>query len=180
MSDNTIEEPTDIKDRVLGKIRRGEVAMHSSSYFLLKLVALVAVVLLALGVSILICTFILFTVRINIHDAFTHTGPSGWWFFARFFPWHLLVLDVILIALAEWLMRSFRFAYRSPTLYLLFALVALALALGLFIDRDTSFNNEMLNRARLHHLPPPLDDMYVHAHRDDLFPPQPASIILIR
>ncbi len=160
-----------MKDRVLGKIRTGEVTMHSSVYFALRFVILIAIAFFALGVSVLICSFIFFTVRVNIHDAFLHSGPSRWWLFVRFFPWHLVVLDIILIGLAEWLMRSFRFVYRSPILYLLFILVACAIALGLFIDRGTGFNDEMLRRARMQHLPPPLNTIYAHVHRDDLFPP---------
>ncbi|HWP61622.1 MAG TPA: hypothetical protein VN495_03395 [Candidatus Paceibacterota bacterium] len=167
--------PHDLKDRVLGKIRSGEVMMHSRTYFALKIVALVIVLFLALVVSVLLFSFIFFTVRLNILDAMTHRGPNGFMLFVRLFPWHLLLLDIILIALAEILMRTFRFAYGSPTLYLLVGLIACVLALGLFIDRATSFNDDMRMRAHSNGLPEPLNDMYEHIHRDDLFPPGSTS-----
>lgn len=178
MNDSPPQRSADLKDRVLGKIRRGEVSMHSQLYFALRIAALLLVVFSALAVSIFLCTFIIFTVRVNLQDALTHTGPSGWWFFARFFPWHLLILDIALLALTEWLLRGFRFGYRSPTLYLLFALVAFAIATALFLDRDAGFNDRMLTRAHMNGLPPPLNDMYIHAHRDDLFPPPPPVILM--
>jgi hypothetical protein len=173
-------EKLDMKARILGKIKAGEISMRTPAYFALRVAALALVALFALAVSILICTFILFTIRMNAHDALEHAGISGWWFFARFFPWHLLALDIVLIAAAEWLLRGFKFAYRSPALYVLFALLALALALGLFIDRTTGFNDDMQRRARLNGLPPPLNALYLHVHRDDLFPPHATHILFLQ
>ena len=157
----------DMKDRILGRIRRGEVAMHSQSFFTLKLVALLLASFLALVVSVLLFTFIFFTVRVNIHSSFAVLGPRTLFFLFHFFPWHLVMLDVALIALTEWLLRDFKFAYRSPFLYLLFAVFAFVLALGLFIDRVTPFSDRMLEHAHAHHLPPPINDMYEYAeHRE--------------
>ena len=178
-------EHRDIKARVLSRIKNGEVAMHTRAYLALKLAALGLLCFLALAVSVLIFTFILFTVRLNIQDALAHTGPYGWLFFIRFFPWHLLALDVVLIFLCETLLRSFKLGWRSPVLYLAFMLLALALALGLFLDRGVGFNDSMVERAHHHGLPPPFNEMYEHAHRDDLFPPVPSAsttrfIILMR
>ena len=156
-----------MKDRVLGRIKSGQVAMHSQFYFAMRIAALVVVLLLALVVSILLFTFLFFTIRINIHDAMSPLGADWWLMFARFFPWHLLILDILLVAAAEWLMRSFLFAYRSPAVYLLFVLLAFVLALAAFIDH-AGFNDQMLQRARAHRLPEPFSDMYDRAPRPEL------------
>lgn len=163
----------DIKDRILRSIRKGEVSMHARPYFALKLAALVVVLALALIVSILMFSFIFFIVRVNIGDAFSQ--GNGLLMFVRFFPWHLLILEVMLLVIAEAMIRSFKFGYRSPMLYLALGLLAAVIALGLFIDRDTHFNDDMFDRAHHHRLPPPFNDLYEHAHRDDLFPPAPTS-----
>ena len=171
----------DMKDRVLERIKSGDVSMHSRAYFAFKFGLLIIIALLALFVSVIIFTFIIFTIRINLDDVMRHSGPEGFYLFFRLFPWHLLLLDVILIALAEGLLRTFRFCYSSPKIYIAFVLLAFVLALGLFIDRATTFNDDMRVRARGHRLPPPFNTMYEHVHRDDLFPsPASTSVIMFR
>lgn len=161
------KSPTDIKSRILSRIKSGDVEMHSHSYFTLKLAALTVVSLLALVVSVLLLTFILFTIRINIFHPHGPFAPGALFFFTHFFPWHLLLLDVLLVASAEWLLRSFRFAYQRPVLFVLFMLLALALASAMFIDRQ-GFNDVMLDRSHHQSLPPPFNDMYQHAHHTEM------------
>ena len=157
-----------MRDRVLGRIRSGEISMRSKTFFIVKLIALIFSALLALVISVLIFTFIFFTLRVNIHNSFAFMGPRTIFFLLHFFPWYLLILDVALIALTEWLMRDFKFAYRSPLLYVLLLAFALVLALGLFIDRATDFNDRMLQHAHDHRLPPPINGMYEHAQHEEI------------
>jgi len=160
-------ETNELKAKVLDRIRRGELTMHSQLYFGLRLVTLIVVLFLALVVSVLLFAFLSFTIRVNFHAPVMDPLGRTWFFFLHFFPWRLLFLDVILVVCAEWLLRSFRFAYRSPVLYLLFGLLALALALALFIDH-TGFNDVMLDHARERGLPAPFNDMYENAHHPEM------------
>lgn len=113
-----------------------------------------------LVITVLICNFISFSVRINGHDSLLSFGPRGFWEFLILFPWLLLILDGVLIFTLEWLLRKFQFGYRSPGLYLLLGLLTLSVSLGLVLDRGTPVNDHFLNRAQHHGLPPPFQDFY--------------------
>jgi hypothetical protein len=158
------EKHTSIKNKLLHDIRSGQLAMRPKFHFTLKVLALVAVVLAFLVVSIGILNFILFSIRIAGHDTLLSFGPRGFWAFMLFFPWSLLVLDIALIVLLQWLLRKFRFGYKIPVLYLLAGLVVATTVAGFVIDRGTPLNDR-LYEMRGHGLPPPLGGFYDRAHR---------------
>jgi len=152
-----------IKDRILQEIRAGDVAMTPKIYFTLRFVATLVTALAVLVVTVFIVNFILFSIRIESHDALLSFGPQGISAFLAFFPWHLLVLDVGLIALLQYLLRQFRLGYKVPMLYAISGLVAGAFAWGLLLDRGTPLNEFLMVRTR--HLPSPIGEMYEHAMR---------------
>jgi hypothetical protein len=152
-----------LKDKILGEIKAGRVAMTPRTYFTLKLTAFVATAIAVIVVSIFIFNFIFFSIRINEHDALLGFGPQGLYAFLRFFPWHLLAIDIGLIILLQWVVRHFRFAYKIPVLYLLAALILAAFALGFALDRGTPFNDR-LHEGR-EHLPRPVRGFYEGARR---------------
>jgi len=149
---------TDLKDKLLKEIKDGELAMTPRAYFTLQWTALIATTLAVLVITVVIFNFIFFSIRINGHDTLLTFGPRGFGAFIRFFPWHLLILDIGLIVFTQWLLRHFRFGYRVPVLYLLAALMAGALALGLALDRATPVNDRL--REGRDRLPPPVRMLY--------------------
>jgi hypothetical protein len=154
-----------LKEKILKDIRSGEVTMRPRIYFMLQIAALVLLALVVLVISVFIFNFIVFSIRINGDDAFLGFGPRGWGAFIQFFPWTLLVLDVALVALLEWLLRNFRFGNKIPALYLLGGLLALTVITGVIIDRATPFNDRMMERR--HDLPPPFGFVYGQARHHD-------------
>jgi hypothetical protein len=126
------------------------------------LAALVALVIL--GVSIALVSFIFFSLRIAGHESLLGFGPRGILAFIFIFPWPLLLLDVLLVLFLETLLRRFKFGYRSPVLYLLIVLIAIAGAAGIAIDRTTHVNDDLLDRADHGGLPPPFGEVYEHVH----------------
>ncbi|HVU80128.1 MAG TPA: hypothetical protein VHD37_02065 [Candidatus Paceibacterota bacterium] len=136
-----------IKDRILGKINAGEVSMRPKFHFTLKLLALVLLMAGILFFSVFLFNFILFSIRINSHDALLGFGPRGFEAFLFFFPWPIFLADVLLIALLERLLRQFRFGYKVPVLYLLLGLFALTIASAFAFDRGTSVNDRLLHHA---------------------------------
>ena len=134
--------------------------MHSKKYFVLRVIALAALVVLVVGISASICNFIFFSIRLNHPGSPFAGGPHGFGLFLEFFPWGLLLLDIIFIMLLEWLLRKFRFAYMTPSVYLLLGLLLIVVAIGFGLDRGTSINDRMLHQADMHHLPPPINDFY--------------------
>jgi len=132
--------------------------MQSRLIVVAKLAALTALVLIALAISVFLFNFLFFFVRINLFQGHLAVLPLLF-----FFPWSLLAIDIGLLLLAELLLQQFRFAYRRPVLYTLFALLALVIALGMALDRVSNFNEQMEDHARHGRLPPPMGEMYRHA-----------------
>ncbi len=159
-------KPTDsLRDKILGQIKSERIAMRPRLYFTLQLAAVAFVSFLVLIISIFIFNFILFSIRINSHEAFLAFGPRGIVAFLTFFPWVFLIADVLLIVLLEWLLRTFKFGYRLPILYVLGAILLITFATGFVIDRGTPFNDRLMVRAGGPGLPGPLNGMYRDVRR---------------
>ena len=107
-----------IREKVTAQIQSGVVTMHSPFHFALRSIALFASLLGATLVSTLILNFILFTIHFNNHHQLLGFGTNGWIAFLKFFPWPLLIIDLVFIGLVVHLVRSFRVGYKIPILYL--------------------------------------------------------------
>jgi len=154
-----------LKEKILSDIRSGQVHMRPRIYFMLQVAALALLAFVVLVISVFIFTFILFSIRINRVDTLLGFGPRGWSAFIQFFPWTWLLIDVLLIAVLEWLLRTFRFGNKIPALYLLAGLLAVTLVSGAAIDRGTPFNDDL--RQMHAGLPPPFGDLYSHVRHHE-------------
>jgi len=154
-----------LKEKILSTINAKGLSMHPKYYFWLRVAAITVVSVAALLISVFIFNFILFSIRLNSHDAFLSFGPRGWGAFLYFFPWELLTLEVVLVGLLLWLLRQFRFGYQSPLLYMLLGLFIITFAAGLMLDRTTGINERFLRDADNRRLPPPFNEFYGHARR---------------
>ncbi len=155
-----------LRDKIMGQIKTERIVMRPRLYFTLQIVAVAAVAFLVLSMSIFIFNFILFSIRINSHEAFFAFGPRGIAAFFWFFPWPFLVLDIAFIALLEWLLRTFKFGYRLPILYVLGGILLVTFATGFALDRGTRFNDRIMVRAEgEHRLPPFFKELYGGARR---------------
>ncbi len=148
------------KERVLESIASREIKVHSKAYFAARIILLVIVVALALLVSIFIFNYVFFSLRISGKELLLGFGSQGWASFLFYFPWAFLIMDVILVGVLEWLLRKFRFGYRSPMLYLLIGLFAVSISAGYFMDRVTGFDDVLLRQADRHYLIGPLGEAY--------------------
>ncbi len=152
-----------LKEKLLKDIRAGEVSMRPRVYFTLKLAVLIATALSILAITVFIINFIFFSIRLNGHETLLGFGSQGFGAFLFFFPWPLLVLDIGLIALLQWLVRKFRFGYHIPVLYLVAAAVFGATLIGFALDRGTSFNDRVFEKRG--HLPPGMRGFYDGARK---------------
>lgn len=134
--------------------------MRPKVYFTIKVASIIVLALVVLLISVFILNFILFSIRINGHDALLGFGPRGWGAFLHFFPWGLLLADIIFVVVLERLVRYFRFGYKVPTLYLLGGLLTSALLLGFIIDRGTDMNDRLLRQSDQHRGHPAFIDIY--------------------
>jgi len=144
-----------LKEKVIHEIKDGNAIMRPKYMFTLKAIALLVTAFFTLLVSILIFNFIFFSLRIGHHMEFLHQGPPGFILFLRFFPWPLLLIDIGLIVLLQFLLRQFKMGYRLPTLYLIAIILCSTVVVGAIIDRGTRFNDHMMRRMEGRHLPPP-------------------------
>ena len=155
--------------KVLDKIRAHQVTMRPRFYFTLKSIALAVVAILTLLLTVSIGSFILYTIRTSYETSLLGFGPSGLFIFLSLFPWPLLILDVICIMILEWMLRKFRFGYRSPLLYLLFVILVIILSASSVIDTDR-VSDTVLRGAHDIELPI-VGDFYDRGRR----PPPPGS-----
>lgn len=160
-----MEEHNDIAEAVLRKIRARELTMRPRLYFLLRLLALAALAFLVLAISIFILNFILFSIRLNNHDALFNFGIRGALEFLEYFPWALFALDIVLAVLLARLVRQFQFGYRHAALSVLLGLVAFIALAAVAVDRGTDVNDRLYARADQDDLVAPLGDVYRHAWR---------------
>jgi hypothetical protein len=167
-----MESNQPLQQKILDTIRERKIVMRPRVYFMLKAAGTVAVAAAVLVLSVFICNFIFFTIRINGHESLL-ARPGGLFLFLRFFPWELLAIDIALVILLEVLLKEFKFGYKSPVLYLGLVVLAVVISAGFVIDRATDLNDRALERADHHGLPPPFGEMYEYAHR-----PLPAEFLL--
>ncbi|MBP9757152.1 MAG: hypothetical protein KBD06_00970 [Candidatus Pacebacteria bacterium] len=154
-----------LRDSILSKIKTDRIIMKPRLYFTMQIIAVAFVALCVLLLSVFIFNFILFSIRINSHDAFLQFGPRGLSNFFMFFPWPILMLDIGLVVLFDWLVRKFRFGYRIPMMYLVGAILFLTVVAGFALDRGTYLNDRLMDRAEHEGIPGPLGGLYHGARR---------------
>jgi hypothetical protein len=149
MNDDT---PKQLRDSILDRIHAGEVRMHPRAYFTLRAAGAVFVSILALIASVLLVSFVFFSIEVSGKSALLGHGGSGISTFISLFPWGLLFITFLLIALADWSLRNFGFAYRTSML-VLFASVFVVSAIAGLILAQTPFHANLLERADHNELP---------------------------
>lgn len=159
MTNNEPQE-NNFKERILKNIETEDIKAYSKTHFLLRVILLIAVTIVTLIISVFLFNYVFFSLRISGHESLLGFGPQGVVPFLEFFPWPFLVVDIALIIILEWLLRKFRFGYRSPILYLLIGLFVVTVSAGYFIDRKTGFNDALLQQADHDYLPGPFGELY--------------------
>ena len=125
---------------VLEKIRTDELSMHSKTYFYSRVAFAVVVAAVVFCVSAFLFGFIIFMLLASGRSLLLGFGGRGILFFFETFPWLIFIGDIILIFLLERMLRQFKFAYRSPTVYLLGGLIILSAFAGYGLTQVTSFS----------------------------------------
>ncbi|MES2986098.1 MAG: hypothetical protein V4686_03150 [Patescibacteria group bacterium] len=151
MQPNTIHNS--ITHDVLAKIQHKEISVHSKTFFRFKLAALVLLVAAVCVISIILCSFILFTLRMTGQPGFIGFGSQGILLFFVLFPWTLFFFDLLLIGLSGLLMRHISFGYRVPGIYVVGIVFTVIIVSGYVIEAKTAFHKNMLFRADKKQLP---------------------------
>jgi hypothetical protein len=167
MENNNNNQPTPLKDKVLEQIREHHITMRSGGYFALQTTAIICALVAILFLTIFICNYILFSLRIDDHFKYLHQGPSGFVTFGRTFPWLYLVADLALMLALQQLLKRFRFGYQIPVGIIFSAIIILALAVSLVLDRGVHLNDRLVEHAHRNELPPGFNHLYDRPMRSE-------------
>lgn len=138
-----------IKESVLEKIRNAEVQMYSKTYFILKIIAFILAITGLLITSSLLISYVIFSIEVSDRLLLLGFGSRGIQTFLRLFPWHLVLIELILIIVLERIIRYFRWAYRSPLLLILFAIGLLSLCFSIFLTPPTLHERLLAQKDQL-------------------------------
>lgn len=150
ISNNT--KKATLTDKIIGRLKGGQVKMRPRIYFILRIVLIILITLFIALTALYLVSFIFFSLR-----------ASGVWFLPGFgwpaagaffssLPWLLILVAFVLIVVLELLVKHFAFAYRRPILYSILAILVFAF-LGSFIIGQTSFHPNLFWKAREGKLP---------------------------
>ena len=132
-------ETESMETRVLDRIRTEDLSVHSKAYFYGRVAFAVVVSCVVFCVSAFLFDYILYILAASGRSLLLGFGPHGLLFFFEAFPWWVLVGDVVFIFLLERMLRQFKFAYRSPTLYIVGGLIVVSALAGFGLSYVTDF-----------------------------------------
>jgi len=114
---NGEDKKENLREEVLGRIRRGEVKMHSRGYFLLKsfLWALALVFFLLLTAALTV--FVFYSLKLTGVLALTGFGFKGMRDFLLAIPLSLVVITLLFIFAAGVFLKQYPVTYRRPLIY---------------------------------------------------------------
>ncbi len=141
--ENNNQQPVDKLNEILERIKTDDIKIKPKILFKLKLLALVLVIFATTIVSFFLSSLIIFTIRATGQASIIDFGPTGPEVFLRLFPWTLFAAEIGLIFALEWLLRSFRFAYKIPVLYLFVGVIIFMTVVGVIADRFRVHDNLM-------------------------------------
>lgn len=148
-----IHTPHNTIAEVLQKIQAKKISIHSKTFFRMKMSAFVALLLAICFISIVLCSFIMFTIRMTGQSNFIGFGSKGSLLFFALFPWILFLFDVLLISLLVRLMRHTSFGYKIPGIYVVGIIFAIIIVSGYVVDTKTTLHRDMMQRADRKQLP---------------------------
>jgi hypothetical protein len=161
--ENNKEQNDKIIGNVLEKINAGQIKMHPKVYFTLKVVLLAAVSVLTLIVSSILLSYIFFSMRVSGRLFLLGFGFEGVKIFLIFFPWFMLLFEIILIIVLDKLLKYFKFGYHYPFVYLAAGTLILTACTGYFIN-STPLHKRLLFQAEHRNLPV-VGSFYSHLRR---------------
>lgn len=144
---NNEKQEKSIAEKVIGKIKSGNIKMESRAHFVLKAVLAGLIFLILFLFLSYLSSFIVFSVRASGMMFLPKFGSPGIAIFFRSLPWLLFLTIAVLIILTETFAKKFTFVWRRPIIYSLAAIVIIVVAVGFLIDK-TPFHSKLFLSAR--------------------------------
>lgn len=141
-----------VEDKVLADIESGKLKMRPRWQFILQTTLLAIGAILILFAVLYLVSFIFFILHENGAWFVPAFGLPGWFALFRRLPWALIGLAVVFIAILEFLVRRYSFAYHRPLLASALTIIGIVLVGGALISA-TRFHNDLFAAARHNGLP---------------------------
>ncbi len=142
----------ELKEKMLERIKSGEVAMRPRWHFVLKMVLAVTGMLLLAVALVYLVSFMGFALRETGIMFMPSFGFRGLMFFLNSTPLFLVGLVVVFVVTLELLVRKYAFGYRNSLLYSVVAILTMIL-LGSLIVMQTPMHDRFRTLNDEGHLP---------------------------
>ena len=158
-----------IHDDIIGKIKSGEVTMHSRQYWVWRMVLWgLAIALLAVALVFMV-SFVIFSLRSSGVWDLPSFGARGLRDFFAYFPWLFTAAVVLFLWLMERFVRQYSFAYRMPVLYSALGLIIVITGASILV-LFTPLHNSLYNFAHGGSMPfGGIYRYYSDMHPDDFY-----------
>jgi hypothetical protein len=131
-----------VHQKVLDKINKSEITMHSRWYFVfLGLFSLIAALVMFV-LSVFLISFVLYLFQNSDLVHLPMAGTTGYYFFLILFPWFPVIFSVILVSLIGIPFRHYTFMHVWPFIYNVIVVVAL-IGLVSFIIQLTPLHHRL-------------------------------------
>lgn len=141
-----------LKEKILDKIKKGEIKMKPKTFFALKIIGAVFALLVCLLLAIYLISFVSFCSQAN---GLGLLGGFGFRGFQRIFfalPWLLILLCFLFLFIFEIIAKKFSFVWKKPLIYSLLAFILFFLLLSFALAR-TGLHPRLFSRAQQRQLP---------------------------
>ncbi len=157
------ENKKSIKDKIISKINNEEIKMKPKSYFIMRTVFFIGLVLSLFLLVFFLGSLIIFVLKVNNLFILPGFGFHGIRIIINSFPWYLLFLLVFLIILIEIIGKNFYLVYKKPLIYSLLIIVIIIVS-GIFFLDNLSLHKSLARRNNL----PIMRNMYQRLSNLDL------------
>ena len=136
----------DVKDKVLEKIKAGQIKMKSKATFTLQKLGLKSSLGLIIALAILIFSLVIFFFKEQSSSQMLGLGDSATTTFITDIPFSWIIFIIALMIFATYLFRKYTFAYRKTWKFSFTNLAVIVILIGTLLSM-TSFHNGVAAKA---------------------------------
>ncbi len=152
-----------LKKNILDKINKGELKMKPKVYFTVKAIFVLIVIIVAIISMSFLISFAVFSIKESSRLFLLGFGSIGVWTFLTTFPWFLLIIEIVSLFLVDILLTHFKFAYKTPFIYLIIITSIFVVFVSVFISATPI--HETLYQEVIEQRLPALKTMYINIKR---------------
>ena len=133
---------TEFKNNLIDKIKTGEVDMKPKWHFVLRGMLLLTGIVTVVLSAVYLLSFIFFVLHRSGVIFVPGFGLRGVWVFLTSFPWLLVVVVGIFLAVLYVLVKRYAFSYQRPFVYSMLG-VALVVVIGSLLVQETMLHDRL-------------------------------------